>query len=115
MPEAKRSTTSRSRPRSFKEPAALKRFNKSIDTAERALAELKEHAGRDVSQAVRDLYKDLRTFVSSARRDSGKFAKALQRDFEQAEKRVSQRLAAGSTGIKRAAKRTTTTRDKRAG
>jgi hypothetical protein len=124
MPQAKRSTSSSSRARGFKEPAALKRFNRSIDTAEQALAELRKHAGREVSQTARDLYKDLRTFVSSARRHSGKFAKALQRDFERAEKSAGARTAArsggsrstaGSTSARRAARSATTTQRKQTG
>ena len=89
MPPAKKPTPSSPRTRAaFKEPAALKRLNRSLDTAQEALAELRKDTGRDVGQGARDLYKDLRTFVTSARRDSGKLAKALQRDFEQAEKRL---------------------------
>jgi hypothetical protein len=89
MPSAKKPTPSSSRPSAaFKEPAALRRLNRSLDAAQEALAELRKDTGRDVGQGARDLYKDLRTFVSSARRDSGKLAKALQRDFEQAQKRL---------------------------
>src|SRR5579859_5739164 len=78
-------TTSRSRTSAFKEPAALRRLNTSIEAAEKALADLRTHAGRDVSQTARQLYKDIGTFVKSARRDSGKFAKALKSDFDQAQ------------------------------
>jgi hypothetical protein len=46
---------------------------------------LRKDTGRDVSRGAWDLYKDLRTFISTARRDSGKLAKALARDLEQAE------------------------------
>ena len=92
MPPAKKPTTSSSEKRAaFKEPAALTRLNRSLDAAQDALAELSKDTGRDVGQGARDLYKDLRTFVSSARRDSGKLAKALQRDFEQAQKRLAGR------------------------
>jgi hypothetical protein len=90
MPPAKKPTRARA-PRTsaaFQEPAALKRLTTSLDAAQDALVELRKDAGRDVGQGARDLYRDLRTFVSSARRDSGKLAKALQRDFEQAQKRV---------------------------
>jgi hypothetical protein len=52
--------------------------------------ELREDTGRDVSQGARDLHKDLRAFISSARRDTGKLAKALQRDFEHAQKQLAQ-------------------------
>jgi hypothetical protein len=78
---------SRSRAR-FKEPPALKRLNRSLDSAQEALTELRKDTRPDVSQGARDLYKDLRAFVSSARRDAGKLARALQRDFEQAQKQL---------------------------
>jgi len=58
--------------------------------------ELRQDTGRDVGQGARDLYRDLRTFVASARRDSGRLAKALQRDFEQAQKRLVSAPAARS-------------------
>jgi hypothetical protein len=97
MPPAKKPTPSSSRTRAaFKEPAALKRLNRSLDAAQEALTELRKDAGRDVGHGARDLYKDLRTFVTSARRDSGKLAKALQRDFERAQKRLAGAPAARS-------------------
>ena len=84
MPPAKKPASAQSRSGvAFKEPAALKRLNRSLDAAQEALAELRKDTGRDVGQGARDLYKDVRTFVSSARRDSGKLARALRRDFEQ--------------------------------
>lgn len=90
MPPAKSPTRSRSRSRrAFREPAALKRLNRSLDTAHEALTDLRKDTGRDVSHGARALYNDLRTFVSSARRDTGKLATALQRDFERAQKQVS--------------------------
>src|SRR5205085_11502914 len=57
--------------------------------------ELSKGSGRDVGKGAGDLYKDLRTFVSNARRDSGKLAKALQREFDQAQKQLA-KAAAGS-------------------
>jgi hypothetical protein len=97
MPPAKKPAVSRPRPPApFKEPAALKRLTRSLDAAQEALAELRKDTGRDVGQGARDLYKDLRTFVSSARRDSGKLAKALARDFERAQKELSGAPRAGS-------------------
>ena len=96
MPPAKKPTSSSPRTRqAFAEPAAFKRLNRSLDAAQDALAELRKDTGRDVGRGARDLYKDLRTFISSARRDSGKLAKALQRDFEQAQKRLEGAQAAG--------------------
>jgi hypothetical protein len=95
MPPAKKPTSPSTRPpAAFKEPAALKRLNKSLDSAQEALAELREHTGRDVSQGARDLYKDLRSFVSSARRDTGKLTKALQHDFQLAQKQLAGGTAA---------------------
>ncbi|HYB27477.1 MAG TPA: hypothetical protein VEF89_12730 [Solirubrobacteraceae bacterium] len=89
MPPAKKPATSSSRARAaFKEPAALTRLTKSLDAAQEALTELRTHTGRDANEAARDLYKDLRTFVSSARRDTGKLTKALARDFAQAQKQL---------------------------
>jgi hypothetical protein len=108
MPPAKKPATSASRARAAsKEPAALKRLNSSLDAAQEALADLRKDTGRDVSQGARDLYKDVRTFISSARRDSSKLAKALARDLEQAEKR----LASGRAGT-RAPTRTASRRPK---
>ena len=90
MPPAKTSTSRPSHPGTFREPAALKWLSSSLDTAQQALVELREDTGRDVSQGARDLHKDLRAFISSARRDAGKLAKALQRDFDQAQKQLAQ-------------------------
>jgi hypothetical protein len=100
MLPAKTSTSRSSHPGTFKEPAALKWLSSSLDTAQQALVELREDTGRDVSQGARDLHKDLRAFISSARRDAGKLAKALQRDFDQAQKQLAQ--ATGSPGEARA-------------
>ena len=69
--------------------------------------ELRKDTGRDVGQGASDLYKDLRTFVSSARRDSGKLAKALQRDFEQAQKRLAGTPAARSRSTATASRQRT--------
>ena len=118
MPAAKKSTRSSPRARAgFKEPAALKRLNKSLDAAQEALAELRKDTGRDVGQGAQDLYKDVRTFVTSARRDSGKLAKALQRDFEQAQKRLAGAPAVRSRATASRQRRTqaTATRSTRKG
>jgi hypothetical protein len=83
------------------------------------LAELRKDTGREVGQGARDLYKDLRTFVTSARRDSGKLAKALQRDFEQAQKRLAgapaARSRAAATASRRRRTQATATRSTRKG
>lgn len=94
MPPAKKPVSPSARSRAaFKEPAALKRLNRSLDSAPGRTQRAAQGHGRDVSQGARDLYNDLQAFVSSARRDTGKLAKALQRDFEQAQK-----VAAGTKG-----------------
>src|SRR4030081_3525835 len=100
MPPAKKPVASASRSRTFKEPAALKRLTKSLDAAQEALSALGKDTSRDVSHGARDVYKNLRTFVSSARRDTGKLGKALARDFEQAEKKLVQRSSAQATRSK---------------
>ncbi len=56
MPPAKKSTSPSSRPRMFREPAALKWLTSSLDAAQEALVELREDTGRDVSQGARDLH-----------------------------------------------------------
>lgn len=89
MPQARRSTSSRQR--AFKEPAALKRLNKSLDAATEALAELRKETGRGASQGTRDLHKELRTLVSGARRFSGRLGNTLEREFARAQKQVSER------------------------
>jgi hypothetical protein len=110
MPAAKKPPTpSRTR---FNEPASLKRLNKSLDTAQEALAELRKDTSRDLSKGAQDLYKDLRTFVSSARRDTGKLTRALQRDFEQAQRggRAGSRAARAGAARGRAATKKPTAR-----
>ena len=89
MPPARKSARSSPRARAaFKEPAAIKRLNSSLEAAQKAVADLRNHAGRNAAQGTRDLHKGLGTVVSSARRDTGKLSKALARDFEQAQKLV---------------------------
>jgi len=100
-----RTSSSRNSHARFKEPAALKRLTKSLESASAALADLQKQGGRDVGKSAKDLYKDLRTVVTSARRHSGRLGTALQRDFEQAQKRVSS---------KRTSARTTSARTSRA-
>ena len=101
-PNKKPGPPSRSRAE-FKEPAALKRLNKSLDAAHEALTELRKNTGRDVSQGARDLHSNVRTFVSSARRDTGKLTKALQRDFDQAQKQATKATSAPRSRTKAAA------------
>jgi hypothetical protein len=105
MPPARKTARSTSRrSTTFKEPAALKRLNRSIDAAQEALADLRAHAGRNTAEGTRNLHKGLGQFLSDARRDTGKFATALKRDFEKAQNaaasersRSSRASARGST------------------
>ncbi len=98
MPPARKSTRSSSRRgASFKEPAALKRLNQSLDSAQKALTELRKHTGREAAASTKTLYKGLGKFVTDARRDSGKFTTALKKDFEQAAK-AAQNAAKRTTG-----------------
>jgi hypothetical protein len=111
MPPARKSARSSSRARAtFKEPAALKRLRTSLDTAQKALTDLREQAGRSAGQSTRDLHKGVGTFVSNARRDAGKLSNALAKDFEQAQKLLAKAPAAASKATtsrrKPAAKRT---------
>jgi hypothetical protein len=104
MPQAKQPTRSPARSRAFKQPAALKRLTKSLDTAQDALSELRKDTGRDVSQGAKDVYADLRTFVSNARRDTAKLSRALARDFEQAERRLAKSNAKGTSRARSASR-----------
>jgi hypothetical protein len=117
MPPARKPLASPARrSKTFKESPAVKRLNSSLEAAQQALAELQKEAGRHANQGARDLYKDVRTFVSSARRDSRKLAKTLQRDFERAEKLLTQRQAKASrttTAKSQAKPRAAATRTKR--
>jgi DNA-binding protein HU-beta len=81
-----RKTTARGTNSPFKEPAALKRLSKSLESATSALSDLQKQSGRDVGKGARDLYKDLRSFLSNASRHSGRLGTALKRDFDQAQK-----------------------------
>jgi hypothetical protein len=88
QPASRGRKTTRRRP-AASEPAAVKRLNKSLDAAQDALAALRNDVSKDVSTGARGLYKDVQKFVKDARRDSGKLCKALQRDIEQVQKRLS--------------------------
>jgi hypothetical protein len=110
-PAAARRTTA-GRPQ-FKEPAALKRLARSLETADAALMELRSSAGRDLSLAAKDLYRDLNKFLSSAKRENRKLSTALRRDFEQASRQLERsqrqlrRPAGTTTARKPPAKRRT--------
>ncbi len=113
MPQARKSTRSPSRRgASFKEPAALKRLNQSLAAAQKALTELRTHAGRDAATGTKTLYKGLGKFVSDARRDSTKFGSALRKDFEKAAKtaQTAAKTATGSARRSSASRSTTSSR-----
>ena len=114
MPPAKRSTSSRRKTSARRststrkssgssQPAALKRFNKSLDSAQNALTALRKDVTKDVSSGSRNLYSDLEKFVKDARRNSGKLGTAMQKDLD----RLQKQLKATATGKKTSARRTT--------
>lgn len=108
-----RRTTARRSTASSREPAALRRFNKSLDQAQDALTAMRKDLTKDVGTGAKDAYKNLERLVKNARRDSGKFGTALQRDLEQLQKRLaaSAKTARGKRApAKRTARRTTTRR-----
>jgi hypothetical protein len=111
MPPARKSPRHSSRrSTTFKEPAALKRLNRSLDVAQQALTELRTHAGRSAAQNKQTLHKGLGKFLSDARRDTGKFTTALKRDFESAQKAMAsapaQRSRASGVASRRSTRRT---------
>jgi hypothetical protein len=61
-------------------------LNRSLESAQKALAELRSQAGSGAAKSTQALHKGLGKFLADARRDSGKFTTALKRDFEQARK-----------------------------
>ena len=86
MPQARKSTRSSSRSSAaFKEPAALKKLNQSLEAAQKALTELRQHAG---GKSSKTLHRDVGKFVASAKRDTGKLTTALKRDFAEAQKKL---------------------------
>jgi DNA end-binding protein Ku len=114
MPTAKRSgSRKRARRPAAKEPAALRRLNKSLDSAQEALAALRKEVGTDVGAGARDLHRNLQKFVKDARRDSGRLGSALQRDIEKLQKRLtssSSTRASTRAGGRKASARSTARR-----
>ncbi len=94
-------TTAKRKPAAPKESAALRRLNRSLDSAQDALTRLRKDVGKDVSAGSNSLYNDLKRFVKDARRDSGKLAKALQRDAEKAQARMKGTTQTKATSRKR--------------
>ncbi|HZU60366.1 MAG TPA: hypothetical protein VE983_05340, partial [Solirubrobacteraceae bacterium] len=72
------------------------------------LTQLSRQGGRDVGQSAGAVYKELRTFVSNARRESGRLGKALARDFEQAQKQLAKSTT--SSSARRTSTRSTSSR-----
>ena len=108
MPQAKRSARTRVTSK-FKQPPALKRLTTSLDAAQKALGELSKGSGREVSKGAKDIYADLRKFVADAGRESGKVGKALQREFDQAQKQLA-KANKSTTSTRSTSSRSTTKR-----
>jgi len=109
MPPAKRSArSSSSRSAAFKQPAALKQLNKSLDSAQKALTQLRKHAGRDAAKGTKSLHGDLSKFVSNAKRDSGKLSTALKRDFDQTQKALAKSAQSARAQTRRSSARRST-------
>ena len=102
----RKSASASRRSTSFKEPAALKQLNRSLDSAVKAVADLRKHTGSGVSKGARDAYKDLRTFVSSAQSNTRKLGKALARDFDEAQKGVARSRSAAKSSARATGSRT---------
>jgi hypothetical protein len=104
MPPARKSTRSSSRKSpAFKEPAAVKKLNRSLDAAQKALTELRQHAG---GKSSKPLHTGVGKFVASAKRDSGKLTTALKRDFAEAQKKVASATSSTSRTAKSTGRRT---------
>jgi hypothetical protein len=86
--KSSRGRSAQSKRGASKEPAALKRLNKSLDSAQDALAALGKDVGKDVSAGSRAIYRDLQKFVKDARRHSGKLGRTMERDIAQLQKRL---------------------------
>jgi hypothetical protein len=111
MPQARKSARSSSRTSAtFKEPAALKRLNTSLDSAQKALKDLQGQAGRNAAASTRALHKGLGKFLSDARRDTGKFTTALKRDFDAAQKAAKSAQTTATSTARRATGRASSTR-----
>src|ERR1700730_7439400 len=112
MPQARKSTRSSSRSSAaFKEPAALKKLNQSLEAAQKALTELRQHAG---GKGSKSLHTGVGKLVSGAKRDSAKLTTALKREFAEAQKtaasaartpRTTTRRVTSRAGAKRTARK----------
>ncbi len=72
----------------FKAPPALARLAKSIQAAEDALAQLGKTGSVAGSRTSRDLQREVRKFLVSARRDTKKLGGAMKRDFDSAQRKA---------------------------
>jgi len=63
------------------------------------LTALRKDLSKDVGAGGKSLYKNLERFVRDARRDSGKLSKALERDIEQLQKRLTRSSEAEGEGV----------------
>jgi hypothetical protein len=105
VPVARKSTRSSTRrSATFKEPAALGQLNRSLESAQKALTELRKHAGSGAGKGTKTLHGGLQKVVASAKTDTRKLTTELKRDFKQAQKTV----ASGASS--KAKTRTTTGR-----
>jgi hypothetical protein len=103
MPQARKSTRSSSRKSAaFKEPAALKKLNQSLEAAQKALTDLRQHAG---GKSSKSLHTGVGKFVDGAKRDSGKLTTALKRDFAEAQKKAASAARTTRTTTRRATSR----------
>jgi hypothetical protein len=111
MPVAKKPASRRQR----SEPPALKRLNKALDDAQKALTDLRKDVGKDVSKGARELYGDVDKIVKNARRNTGKLGTALRKDLETLQKRMSQPGSPASPRRPNASRSKSGTRTSRSG
>jgi hypothetical protein len=115
VPASRKPTRSSTRKSAtFKEPAALRRLNRSLESAQKALTDLRKHAGSGAGKGTKTLHGGLQKFVASAKTDTGKLTTELKRDFEQAQKTVASGASSSAktrtTTSRRATDRTTAKR-----
>lgn len=83
MPQAKRSSTART----ARPPRALNRLEKSIDSAQVALKDLRAELGR----GGRDLVKDLDKTLTDARKNARSLSKTVIKDLDKLQKSATSR------------------------
>lgn len=102
MPQAKRSRTAAPARR----PRALNRLEKSIDTAQSALKDLRTELGR----GGRDLIRDLDKTLTDARKNLRSLSKTVAKDLEKIQQAATPRRPGAARGRSTAARKTTTKR-----